>query len=73
MDVLLYVLFVEGAIIWILGLFAFFLMCFKWIHETHKRRFQMDEVLWTLDMIIEIVCKFGLIGVIYKYLTKGEK
>ena len=31
----------------------------------------MEELLWNLDMIIEIICKIGLIGVIYKYLTKG--
>jgi|TARA_R100000808_G_C2121421_1_gene132641 hypothetical protein len=33
----------------------------------------IDEVLWKLDMIIEIICKVGLIGCVYKYLTKKEE
>jgi len=33
----------------------------------------MDEVLWKLDIIFEIICKVGLIGCIYKYLTKKEE
>jgi hypothetical protein len=33
----------------------------------------IDEVLWKLDMIFEIICKVGLLGVIYKYITKKEK
>ena len=31
----------------------------------------MEELLWNLDMVIEIIVKIGLVGVIYKYLTKG--
>ena len=30
----------------------------------------MDELLWNIDIIAEIICKIGLLGVIYKYLTK---
>ena len=33
----------------------------------------MDEVLWKLDIIFELIVKVGLIGVIYKYLTKKEE
>ena len=31
----------------------------------------MLEFWWNLDMFVEICVKIGLIGVIYKYLTKG--
>ena len=33
----------------------------------------MDEVLWKLDMIIEIVLKVWLVFVAYTYITKGDK
>ena len=38
MDALLNVLIIKGGIIWIALLIWGFIMCFKWIHETHKRR-----------------------------------
>ena len=39
MDALLNVLIIKGGIIWIALLIWFFLLCFKWIYEIHKRRF----------------------------------
>lgn len=33
----------------------------------------IDQILWTLDMIFTLIVKIGLIGVIYKYLTGGQK
>jgi len=30
----------------------------------------MEELIWMIDMIIEVIVKIGLLGVIYKYLTK---
>ena len=31
----------------------------------------MEEILWNVDLLVEIIVKIGLVGCIYKYLTKG--
>jgi|6_EtaG_2_1085325.scaffolds.fasta_scaffold83354_2 hypothetical protein len=31
----------------------------------------MEEIIWHINSILEIIVQIGLIGVIYKYLTKG--
>ncbi len=30
----------------------------------------MEELIWMIDMIVEVIVKIGLLGVIYKYLTR---
>tara|TARA_Y100001963_G_scaffold31512_1_gene43337 strand:+ start:595 stop:696 length:102 start_codon:yes stop_codon:yes gene_type:complete len=33
----------------------------------------MEELLWQLDMIIEIFLKIALLGAVYKYITERRK